>query len=452
MPSLLRRLRRLVVELLLWAAALAGLAAIVLVICAHIFGLSLILFRTGSMEPTIPQGAASLVQEVPASEVAVGDVVTVDRAGRLPVTHRVTSVEAGEGPQERIITMQGDANVAEDPEPYTVTEVRAVLWSVPGMAEPIHRLSDPWVMGTVTVGAALLVGWAFWPRRPDGPDDDQGEGDQQHDGGAPPRSTVPLAHPRHAAPTAVVVLIGVVGLMTPATTAEPAEAATSPSASNRADTGVEIITGEHLQLVSVLPPDAAQQLAPDDAAVWELGVSAEAPSPGTVRTRLSLSGQVPLHVVVESCAEPWGGTPRVVEPDVSTAPEATSCTSGRRTLLEGTTLTPGGEDRRRLDEHAAEEQRWLRLQVSLPEGAGDSAPGLTSRLRVHVAGGGESLSVSPDDAPSTTPTPDDGRLATTGASLLVVAAGMLSLGLGRLLMMVRTRRDATDEAGDRRRT
>ncbi|WP_139084409.1 hypothetical protein [Nesterenkonia sp. F] len=246
------------------------------------------------------------------------------------------------------------------------------------------------------------------------------------------------------------MMIGVLGLMTPATAAEPAEAAIAPS--NRADAGVEIITGEHLELVSVLPPNAAQQLAPGDAAVWELGISAEAPSPGAVRTGLSLSGQVPLHVVVESCDEPWGGTPRVVEPVRSAAAEATSCTSGRRTLLEGTTLSPDGEDRRRLAEHAAEEQRWLRLQVSLPEGAGDTAPSLTSRLRVHVAGEGESLSVAPDDAPSPTPAPDDGRLATTGAPLLVVAAaGMLSLGLGRLLMMVRTRRAATDEAGDRRR-
>ncbi|GAA3287674.1 signal peptidase I [Nesterenkonia halobia] len=449
MSSLLRRLRRLTVELLLWVAALAGLAAMVLVICAHVFGLSLILFRTGSMEPTIPQGAASLVKEIPASEVAVGDVVTVDRAGRLPVTHRVTSVEDGEGPQERIITMQGDANAAEDPEPYTVTEVRDVLWSVPGMAEPIHRLSDPWVMGTVTVGAALLVGWAFWPHRSAGQSD---EGHEDDEGSEDSGSGAAPARPRHAAPTVIVMLIGVVGLMAPATMAERAEAATSPSATDRSGTGVETITGEHLELVSVLPPDAAQQLTPGGTAVWELGVSAQAPSPGAVRTGLSLSGQAPLAVVVESCAEPWGGTPRVVEPVVSRGPESTSCASGRRTLLEGTTLFPGDEDRRRLDEHPADEQRWLRLQVSLPEGSGDSAPGLASRLRVHVVGEGESISVSPDDVPSPAPDPGDGQLATTGAPLLIVAAaGMLSLGIGRRLMMVRTRRAATDESGDGRR-
>ncbi len=44
------------------------------------------------MEPTIPTGSLAVVHEIPASEIAVGDIVTVDRPGQLPITHRVTSV------------------------------------------------------------------------------------------------------------------------------------------------------------------------------------------------------------------------------------------------------------------------------------------------------------------------------------------------------------------------
>ena len=50
------------------------------------------MFKTGSMSPTITAGSVALVREIPASEINVGDVVTVDREDALPVTHRVTSI------------------------------------------------------------------------------------------------------------------------------------------------------------------------------------------------------------------------------------------------------------------------------------------------------------------------------------------------------------------------
>ncbi|MGO3555266.1 MAG: signal peptidase I, partial [Microbacterium gubbeenense] len=97
-------------EVLLWLAAAAGLICIVLVILAYTANITLIMFRTGSMEPTIPAGSVAVVQQVDAAAVSVGDVVTVDRAGELPITHRVTSVAAGASADERVITMRGDAN------------------------------------------------------------------------------------------------------------------------------------------------------------------------------------------------------------------------------------------------------------------------------------------------------------------------------------------------------
>jgi len=151
-------------DALLWVAAVAGAVCILLVVLAFTAQITLIMFRTGSMSPTIPAGSVAVVQRVPASEVQVGDVVTVDREGELPVTHRVTTIAPGADTQERIITMRGDANAAGDPFPYTVSSVRKVLFSVPGIALVIAGMGDPIVLGTLTVAATSLVVWAFWPR------------------------------------------------------------------------------------------------------------------------------------------------------------------------------------------------------------------------------------------------------------------------------------------------
>lgn len=147
----------------LWIAASAGAVCIILVILAQIFSITLIMFKTGSMSPTITAGSVALVREVPASEVAVGDIVTIDRPGDLPVTHRVTSTEAMDNGQWSI-TMKGDANELEDPLPYEVVKVRQTLGHVPGLANFIVSLGSPWVMGSLTLGASALVTWAFWPR------------------------------------------------------------------------------------------------------------------------------------------------------------------------------------------------------------------------------------------------------------------------------------------------
>ncbi|GAA1489133.1 signal peptidase I [Brachybacterium sacelli] len=144
-------------------AAVGGAICIVLVLLALVFDITLILFRTGSMDPAIPQGSLAVVREVPASQVEVGEVVTVDRDDDLPVTHRVTSIEQlGDGQWQ--LTMKGDANDSADPAPYTVLTVRTVMFSIPGLAKPVAALNSPWVLGGVTLAVAALVVWALWPR------------------------------------------------------------------------------------------------------------------------------------------------------------------------------------------------------------------------------------------------------------------------------------------------
>lgn len=165
-PRRRRRVGRMLGDTALWIAAAAGTVCILLVVLAMTAGITLILFRTGSMSPTIPAGSVAIVQRIPATEVEVGDVVTVDREGELPVTHRVTSVAPGESDAERVLTLRGDANASDDPFPYTVSTVRIVLFSVPGIASGIAALGHPLVLGGLTAGATLLVVWAFWPHAP----------------------------------------------------------------------------------------------------------------------------------------------------------------------------------------------------------------------------------------------------------------------------------------------
>src|SRR5699024_12760736 len=103
--AVLRRIRHHVTDALLWLVAGMGLLAIILVIAAYLFNTSVILFRTGSMEPTVPTGSAALVQEIPASEVEVCDILSFERPDQLSVTHRVCSVVPDDTTHRRVVTV-----------------------------------------------------------------------------------------------------------------------------------------------------------------------------------------------------------------------------------------------------------------------------------------------------------------------------------------------------------
>ncbi|MFD8237474.1 MULTISPECIES: signal peptidase I [Actinomycetes] len=154
---------RRVRELLLNLAAAGGAVCIVAVIATVVFSISLVLFKTGSMSPAIPAGSLALVREIPAAEIQIGDVVTVNRPGKLPITHRVQTITPAQG-EARTITMKGDANAEPDPAPYVVERVRVVLWSVPGLAYPLAAAANPVVLGATTLAVAALVTWVLWPR------------------------------------------------------------------------------------------------------------------------------------------------------------------------------------------------------------------------------------------------------------------------------------------------
>lgn len=398
MASLARKATGVLAELGLTVLAIAGAVCIALVIAAEVFGISIILFSTGSMSPTIPAGSAALVREIPASEVAVGDVVTVDRPGALPVTHRVVAVD-GAG-STRALTLRGDANPVDDPSPYEVGHVRLVIASVPGLAPVIAAAGEPVVLGTVTVLIAGVVTWAFWPRsarkggepRPD-------RIDEPCPDAGPRRSWIA----RHGSGTAVLALA--VASLSITGVAPPAQAA-----------GVEeqVVHGKILRLTSILDAERAADLRADESVTWQVGVQSSAVDPGVVTIDLEFGAAGPqLAIAAASCEERWAGA---------------ACTAGVRDL--GSFVVTNEAGRLRLDTMPSHQQRWLRLTVRLAE-TQDEAVSTTAAHRalvVRATGAGETLPIgSTVDGIARTGIPSDVGALAAGGALLLAAGGVLLL-------------------------
>ncbi|WP_235934139.1 signal peptidase I [Agromyces humi] len=339
-------------DVLLTLAAIAGAACILLVVAAVLFDLGIVLFRTGSMSPTIPAGSAALVREVPVRELHVGDVVTVDRPGRLPVTHRIVAIDdAGTGGARRL-TLRGDANPVDDPQPYEVPSARIVLASVPGVAPVIAAMGHPAVIGGLTVGATALVVWAFWPRR-------RRE--------APPPTPGDPPEPASATATTaslVLALVAVAACVSQAPT--PASAAVEES----------VVQGQVLRLTAIGDPELMQRMTPGDTVAWEVGISADAPEPGTIDVGMIGGGDAGLGLVVEAswCAVRWTGG-ACDDPVPLLAPEPLPVDGVAQELLTMTTA----------------EQRWIRFLVTMPA-SGTDAGGLAD-LEVHAVGSGDEVRI-----------------------------------------------------------
>lgn len=141
-------------------AVLGGLG-ILFAVLAFTMNLSIILFKTGSMEPTIPAGSAAIVQKIPATQANVGDIVTVERPGEdFPITHRIVEKEDVDGTKVRL-TLRGDANTVNDPAPYEVEKVRIVWFHIPKAAYVFQLLVQPWLVITLVLSVSLIVAWSF---------------------------------------------------------------------------------------------------------------------------------------------------------------------------------------------------------------------------------------------------------------------------------------------------
>ncbi|PSL37659.1 signal peptidase [Labedella gwakjiensis] len=169
-----------VVQTQIRIAGIVGGTVLACVAIGWIFGLSVLVFATGSMAPTMPAGTAAIVERIDASTVKIGDVVTVPRPGQtLPVTHRVVSVSTVDGDTSaRSLVLRGDANDANDREPYVVEQVERVLVAVPGAGRVIGVAQSPFGVGLAAAVVVMGLLWSFWPaQRRNGTDAEAGADD-----------------------------------------------------------------------------------------------------------------------------------------------------------------------------------------------------------------------------------------------------------------------------------
>jgi signal peptidase I len=143
---------RLLREALLSVGAVVGVVCIVLAIGTAFFDVRPLLFRSGSMSPAITTGALAIAHEVPASELEVGDVVTVRTDGDTRVTHRIVSI-SHDGDQATV-TLKGDANASPDAQKYAVDSAPRVWFDVPRLGYVVAWLAKP--LGLVLLGAYAM--------------------------------------------------------------------------------------------------------------------------------------------------------------------------------------------------------------------------------------------------------------------------------------------------------
>lgn len=164
-----RRPRRWLGAAYLVTAVVLGLVA-ALIALGPAVGVHTVRLATGSMSPGLPADSLLLVQDIPAAEIRAGDVVMVQRPDHRPVTHRVVSVEPSPDTTRgsHSLTLRGDANAVDDPEPYLVDRVGRMIFGVPVGGQLITAVSSLGGMAVLTVLFGALTLWVLWPsQRPE---------------------------------------------------------------------------------------------------------------------------------------------------------------------------------------------------------------------------------------------------------------------------------------------
>lgn len=158
------RVVRGVREVVLSVGAVLGIIAILVGIGSLAFGLRPLVFRSGSMSPTIDTGALAIAHEVGADDLRVGQVVSVPTQSGDRVTHRIVAVDHLPG-GVALLRLRGDANSVMDAETYRVVSADKVLFSVPLLGYVIAWLSGSTGRFLLGLYAAFLLLVLF--RRPE---------------------------------------------------------------------------------------------------------------------------------------------------------------------------------------------------------------------------------------------------------------------------------------------
>lgn len=147
-------------EIALTAGAVIGVVCVVAAVASMLFGITPLVFRSGSMSPTIGTGALGLAREVPADQIRQGDVVSIVNEYGTRITHRVVASEPVAGGAASL-TLKGDANQIADVTPSIVSSADRVFFHVERLGYAVSWLSSPSAsfLGGLLVGVLLMIGF-----------------------------------------------------------------------------------------------------------------------------------------------------------------------------------------------------------------------------------------------------------------------------------------------------
>lgn len=159
------RTKRIARELVLWTGGVLGALCLLSLLAGWLLNVTPLVFQSGSMSPSYDAGALGIARQVPASELRVGDVVSVESAQGGRVTHRVVAITGAEN-GHALLRLQGDTNPAPDTETYAVRTADRVAFGVPKAGYVLSAASTP---AGLLLGGLLVVGAIFLGFRPQGP-------------------------------------------------------------------------------------------------------------------------------------------------------------------------------------------------------------------------------------------------------------------------------------------
>lgn len=125
--------------------------------------------RSGSMAPTIDEGALVVFTRADRDELGPRDIITFESPDGTRITHRIVDVDTVGG--ERVFVTQGDANAAPDPWRVRAAAARWVYaFDVPVLGSVFEVLADPVArVALLGVPALALLGLRLVDRRRSAP-------------------------------------------------------------------------------------------------------------------------------------------------------------------------------------------------------------------------------------------------------------------------------------------
>lgn len=144
---------------LLVVGAILGTACIVMGIVAVAFDARALIFRSGSMAPAIDTGALAFARSVDATDLNVGDIVSVENQEGVRVTHRIVEIEHDD--DQATMSLKGDDNSVVDAQTYRVSSADRVLFAVPKAGYVVSFLTGPVGLFALGLYAAFLL-WVLF--------------------------------------------------------------------------------------------------------------------------------------------------------------------------------------------------------------------------------------------------------------------------------------------------